>query len=72
MQLEQVEVLAQGTPLCQVEEGYKECKNPGNHPAIVFEGRVICPGCNRLCQLPGNIAADCRFVVRKRPKKKAS
>jgi len=72
MRLERVDVLEQGTPLCQVEEGYKECKNPGNHPAIVFEGQVICPGCKTLCRLPGNIPANTRFVVRKRPKQKAS
>lgn len=68
MRLERVDVLKQGTPVCQIESGYKECANPGNHPAYHFDGRLICPGCKRLCKLPGMIAAGNRFIVRKRPK----
>ena len=72
MYLELVRTLAQGTPLCQVQEGYKDCKNTGNHPAVVFDGKVVCPGCQQMCRVPGNIPAHSCFIVQKRPKQKAS
>lgn len=49
MYLERVDVLPQGTPVFEVEAGYKNCKAPGQYRATRFDGKLVCPGCEFLC-----------------------
>jgi len=65
MYLECVDTLPQGTNIYEVETGYKDCKQPGRYQAYCFAGKLVCPGCQRSCRLPGLTKAD-PFIVRKR------
>ncbi len=70
MYLERVDVLPQGTPVFEVEAGYKNCKAPGRYRATRFDGKLVCPGCEFLCgvQAVYQMAPGDSIIVRKRPK----
>jgi hypothetical protein len=70
MWLERIETLPQGTPVFEVETGYKDCKVPGSYLAYFFADKLVCPGCKRTCRLPASACSrGDRIIVRKRPKK---
>lgn len=67
MYLERIQILPQGTPVFQVESGYKDCKVPGGYRAWIFKGKAVCPGCSQACQLPASLCdKGDPFVVSKR------
>ncbi|MGE4297549.1 MAG: hypothetical protein AB7E47_05915 [Desulfovibrionaceae bacterium] len=55
-------------PAFEVEQGFKDCKYPGLHRLRNIGSAVRCPGCDRLCQVPGRsrLAAGDEIVVLKR------
>ena len=71
MYLSYQEKLPQGTPLFEVEAGYKSCSCPGTYLARRHAEKTVCPGCDRICQMQViDIKPGEQFVVRKRPSKK--
>ncbi|WP_027185694.1 hypothetical protein [Desulfovibrio inopinatus] len=40
------------TPCYALPEGYKPCKKPGLHRAMVVGGGPRCAGCEFMCRLP--------------------
>lgn len=67
MYLVRMKILAQGTPIYEVESGYKDCKMPAMYRATYFDGRTVCPGCARLCRLPaGQCAQGDPIIIRRR------
>ncbi len=66
MYLEKIKTLPQGTPVFEVESGYKDCKIPGTYQAYPFGERMICPGCALSCRLPGYMRRGDPIIVRKR------
>jgi hypothetical protein len=49
-------------------EHYKKCSAPGRKRTLLRGGRVICPGCNRLCRFPMGIEPGAEVLVLKEGK----
>jgi len=61
-----------GIPILMVEYGYKPCKmlplrgQELRGRAVMRGGQLICPCCERMCELPGCVAQGAEFLVIRR------
>ena len=63
-----VEALEQGSvAYLHPAAGFKQCSNKGLQRAFKGSDGVVCPGCNRMCNLPTGFAHGQPFMVVKRP-----